>query len=408
MNLQKDGESRSRDSCGELPTNLGIGLPALKLYLEPTSDSFTFGLNSVTAQARARVPLGGGNSVAKSLAEDLYGLFKEEQIAATLQTVALASHSQNAQAFLKSQPYDLVVDVEKQISRAYKSSPNFHLTFSLLTAGGAPSSWDIQSAIQEHVQPLVQALSFVADFEVTTQVQLYATLPPTVRPSSREGQNGTYLRQDDLTAFVNAAEWPLAPSLGDGPTLNFILYVPAKDQIPLAIEGFSECSWLIPQWGGIQILNPSLDPHPVHGTSTLPQHLNKELLHLPFQTFASQLLSLLGVLQASDQAKARPLQLRLDAYKRLSTLTLYLKAASSLGSLARLAQRLSNIPIPRNVAQLVDDAISSLSSSRQAILESRWDEALSYAKVAFKESETAFFDKSMVGQVYFPDEHKVS
>jgi phosphatidylinositol glycan class S len=222
-----------------------------------------------------------------------------------------------------------------------------------------------------------------------------------------EGQNGTYLHHNDLTAFVNAAEWPLAPSLGDGPTLNFILYIPAKDQIPLTIEGIKELSWVIPQWGGIQILNPPLHPHPVHGTPTLPDYLDKDLLRLPFERFASQLLSLLGVLQSDHDAKAKPLQLRLDAYKRLSALTLHLKAGSSLGSLARLAQRLSNIPIPRNVAQLVDDAIANLSTSCRAFVGSKWAEALAHAKLAFRDSEKAFFDKSMVGQVYFPDEHKV-
>ncbi|KIW72247.1 hypothetical protein PV04_00455 [Phialophora macrospora] len=406
VNLEQGGNSGEEKSCGENPTSLSIGEPALKLYLEPTSDGFAFSQSSVAAEARARIPPSANH--AKSLAEDLYGLFREEQIAAALQTVSLASHTQDAQAFLKSQPYDMVSGIEKQINRAYKSSPEFHLTFSLLTASGAPSSWDIQHALQEHIRPLVHALSAVADFEVTTQVQLYATLPPTVRPGYKEGQNGTYLLHNDLTAFVNAAEWPLAPSLGDGPTVNFILYIPAKDQIPLTIEGINELSWVIPQWGGIQILNPPLHPHPVHGTPMLPDHLDKDLLRLPFERFASQLLSLLGVLQPDHDAKAKPLQLRLDAYKRLSALTLHLKAGSSLGSLARLAQRLSNIPIPKNVAQLVDDAITNLSTSCRAFLGSRWAEALAHAKVAFRDSEKAFFDKSMVGQVYFPDEHKVA
>ncbi len=408
VDLQQKEGAHGSESCGESPASLNIGDPALKLYLEPASDHIAFSLHAVAAEAHARIPTNAGASVAKSLAEDIYGLFKEEQIAATLQTVSLAGHSQNAQAFLKSQPYDLVAAIERQTSRSYTSSPEFHLTFSLLTASGAPSNWDIQGALEEHVLPLVRALSRVANFEVTSQVQLYATLPPTVQPSGTEGQNGTLLQQNDLPAFVNAAEWPLAPSLGNGPTLNFILYVPATDQVPLTIEGINEHSWLVPQWGGIQILNPPMQPHPVHGIPTLRQLLAKELIDSSFQTFASQLLSLLGVLHSGDNAKVRPMQLRLDAHKRLSALTLYLKAASSLGSLARLAQRLSNIPIPRNVAQLVDDAISNLVSSRRAILCSRWDEALSHAKVAFRDSEKAFFDKSMVGQVYFPDEHKVS
>jgi phosphatidylinositol glycan class S len=35
-------------------------------------------------------------------------------------------------------------------------------------------------------------------------------------------------------------------------------------------------------------------------------------------------------------------------------------------------------------------------------------EALASARVAENEAERSFFEKSMVGQVYFPDEHKVA
>jgi phosphatidylinositol glycan class S len=76
--------------------------------------------------------------------------------------------------------------------------------------------------------------------------------------------------------------------------------------------------------------------------------------------------------------------------------------------LSRLAQRLNNIPIPRNVAQLVDDTIGNLTQASNDFLESRWDSALAEATTAYRDSEKAFFDKSMVGQVYFPDEHKVA
>jgi GPI-anchor transamidase subunit S len=33
---------------------------------------------------------------------------------------------------------------------------------------------------------------------------------------------------------------------------------------------------------------------------------------------------------------------------------------------------------------------------------------LQHARKAWEDSEKAFFEKSMVGQVYFPDEHKVA
>ncbi|KAG9785195.1 hypothetical protein KCU88_g2563, partial [Aureobasidium melanogenum] len=413
VDMQPDNEKsretkEQAETCGEDASNPGLGDPALKVFLEPTDGGFAFELDPVIAKAAVRLPNKPNSNIAKSLAENLHELFIEEQIAAALQTIYLASHTQNAQAFLRSQPYDLVTKIERRINRAYKSSPDFHLTFSLFTASGAPSGWEIQTALNDYVQPLIQALSNTSTFDVTTQVQLYSSYSPAIRSVTKEGQEGAFLEQNDLTAFVNAAEWPLAPSIGDGPTINFVVYIPAKNEIPLGIDGIEGTSWLIPQWGGIQILNPPLHPDPENGVMRLPPHLTKDLLRQPFETFSSQLLSLLGVPEADVSGKVLPLQLRLDAYKRFSTLTLYLKAASSLGSLARLAQRLSNIPIPKHVAELVDASISNLTAARQAFLESRWDTALAHAKIAYKDSEKAFFDKSMVGQVYFPDEHKVA
>ncbi|KAL6250407.1 GPI transamidase component [Rhinocladiella similis] len=406
--LWNDGSTKGgkqHSGCGEDPTSPSLGEPSLKILLEPAKDSFEFKLDPVAATAVACGPI---NHVPKQMADILQDLFKDEQIAAALQVVSLAGHTNYAQSFLRSQSLDSINGIEKRISRAYKASPEFHLTFSLFTATGSPSSWDVQEALKDNIYPLVHALSNVAKIGITTQVQLYSTFSPAVQPVSVEGYNGTLLPQKDLTAFVNAAEWPLAPSIGEGPTLNFILYVPSLDQIPLAIEGSEGTSWLVPQWGGIQILNPQLNINAVSGTVALPRHLNRDDLQLPFQTFSSQLLSLLGVLHSEECTKDLPLQLRLDAYKRFSALTLYLKAASSLGSLSRLAQRLSNIPIPKHVAQLVDDTIGNLTACCHAFQDSRWDAALSHAQIAYQDSEKAFFDKSMVGQVYFPDEHKVA
>ena len=40
--------------------------------------------------------------------------------------------------------------------------------------------------------------------------------------------------------------------------------------------------------------------------------------------------------------------------------------------------------------------------------EGRYQSALQNARIAEEEAEKAFFEPSMVGQVYFPDEHKVA
>lgn len=335
----------------------------------------------------------------------LRSIFEAEHIASVIRTKEDGpssfnddNHSHNPQA---------VSHIEQELSRALKASPVYHLTFSLFTATGAPSSWDIDKALSTHIQPLVRALSKAVDIKIATQVQLYSAFSPSIQAFQIDGQSGHFLKENDLSAFVNAAEWPLSPSVGDGPTLNFIVYIPSKDQMPLKIEGGSQ-SWLIPQWGAIGILNPDLVPDPVNGQPSVPRHLSADILNPPFETFASQLVSLLGVPSLAVDNKVAPLDLRLKAHQRLTALSLHLRAASSLGSLARLAQHMSSIPIPKHVALLVENAMSNLTASSQSMRSCQWDDAVNYAGQAYQDSEKAFFDKSMVGQVYFPDEHKVA
>jgi phosphatidylinositol glycan class S len=60
------------------------------------------------------------------------------------------------------------------------------------------------------------------------------------------------------------------------------------------------------------------------------------------------------------------------------------------------------------VAALVDSALGHLAAAASFFGKGQTKEAVIDAHLAFHDSEKAFFDKSMVGQVYFPDEHKVA
>lgn len=163
--------------------------------------------------------------------------------------------------------------------------------------------------------------------------------------------------------------------------------------------------------GGIYIVNPPLTTSPDQDSPSITPHLSSSLLTPAFQSFSTQLLSLLGVPTLTHNTThpvPLPLPLRLQTHQRLSSLTLRFKAASSLGSLARLSSHLSSIPIPLHVAELVDNAMSNLTASVAAFTQSRWEDSIHHASLAYEDSEKAFFDKSMVGQVYFPDEHRVA
>lgn len=308
---------------------------------------------------------------------------------------------------------DVASSVVPRETRSLNYAPSYHLTFSLFAAGPAPSSWDIETALQSHIQPWVSALSATANFSITTQVQLFSAFSDSVRTMRDETTNGTFIHHEDLSAFVNAAEWPLSPSIGSGPTINFVLYIPLAKQAPLKIWGVHGTAWLIPQWGGICILNPPPVTHAETGKLSAPEHLSRNLLDAPFEIFTTQLLSLLGVPLARPDGTSTPLAERLHGHAQQSAVSLFQRASSTLGSLARLSQSLSSIPIPEKVAKLVDDAMDDLESAcdelRNApVNASSLERALMHAQQAYAESEKAFFDKSMVGQVYFPDEHKVA
>ena len=293
----------------------------------------------------------------------------------------------------------LAAKLARRTTRSLKYAPTYHITISLFTPTSSPSSWDIESAIDEYLSPLLASFS-ISNFTVDTQVQLYATFSPSSQQPEHDPGLGIWtLRKEDLSGFVNAAEWPLSPSIGEGPTLNFVLYVPSERMSPLMVKDSLATSWLIPQWGGITILNPSSEPE----ASKSKSKLSKEAIRPALLTFSHQLLSLLG---APESPSSFPLQLQ--TLTRVRAASLLLSASSTMGSLARLTVALPSIAIPENVAIAVDTTLSHLRATCVSLTEGRFNDALDHARVAEAEAEKGFFDKSMVGQVYFPDEHKVA
>ena len=292
---------------------------------------------------------------------------------------------------------EMAAKLARRRTRALKYASTYHISISLFTPTAVPTSWDIEGAVHEFLTPLLRSFS-ISNFTVDTQVQLYASFSPSMHQPELEAEHNRWtIRSEDLSSFINAAEWPLGPSIGSGPTLNFLLYVPDPAMSPLVIKDNGATSWLIPQWGGITILNPSKT-----GEAS-PSHLSKESIQPAMLTFSHQLLSLLG---APDTPASFPLQLQ--TLTRVQAASLFFSASATLGSLARLSESLASIPIPENVLIGVQKTLDHLKSTCDCLREGKSLTALEHARVAEEEAEKAFFEKSMVGQVYFPDQHKVA
>lgn len=371
-------------------------------------EDYSIAYDPNSAAFRSRYPQDGLSSLPFHLATFLQSIFEEEHASIAYQLFMSGRNTDDIQAFIESLSPEVTAAIQKSANRAFKPSTDYHLSFSLFTAGPAPSQWDVRAALETHIEPVRRAIALTNNVSIASQVHLYSSLSSSIHP--RLSDDGSVLSRGDLTAFINTAEWPLSPSVGTGPTINFVAYVPDTQFIPLRIEDSTSNSWLVPQWGAISILNPPLTR--LEGSETgkqiLPDILDSASIETAFNHFQTQLLQLLGV----PQSPKLPLREQLKSFQRLSALSLYLRTSSSLGSLARLAERLSSIPIPRHVLRSVNEALEQLGRFHQCLSKELtlqdWSTCFNATREAFVESEKAFFDKSMVGQVYFPDEHKVA
>lgn len=261
-------------------------------------------------------------------------------------------------------------------------SPDYHITFSLFVEDGNPVEWGIENAMNEYLVPVLSELEKkVANFTVDSQIQYYSEL------DQKDRTKGV-----DISTFVNFAEWSVN-SIHSYPSINFIIYIP-KANDPIKIQDSKSNSFLIPQWGGIKILN--LD-------NSQSRTLTKEDLLPVLELFTSQLFTLLG---APSQPPKYPL-LQIDSLSRLTTLRALKDATNSLGSLSRLANALPTIAIPRSVSHLVESSLNHIHLALKA-LKSSDDSGIWYAGLAMKDGHDAFFEKQMVQQAFFPDEHKVA
>ncbi|TAQ88448.1 hypothetical protein B7494_g3223 [Chlorociboria aeruginascens] len=328
-------------------SNLQSYAPILDIYYTP---------NQVPSSSSS------SSTLATYIASFLRETFAEEQ---AMIAYLLSTSSLPPERSPKALAPEVAESLAKWTTRSLKYAGTYHLTFSLFTSTSEPSSWDIEAALEEHFKPLLHVLSPISNFTIDTQVQLYAT----------PGVGGHILQKEDLSGFINAAEWPLSPSIGGAPTINFILY--AGD---MEVSGGGK-SWLIPQWGGVVIQSDISDLRPA------------------MLIFSNQLMSLLGAPERGS------LPLRLMTLVRVRSAGLLLKASGTLGSLARLTLALPGISIPESVAEGVYTTIEHL---RRACDGLGGKGGLENARIAEEAAEKAFFEKSMVGQVYFPDEHKVA
>lgn len=289
-----------------------------------------------------------------------------------------------------------------------KYSPRYRLAFSLLNEnaalGKSAIGWDLNEALSRYLFPALDSLQ-LHNFTIESQVQFHAPLAfdPTLFSHSNQAAYG--LTHEDLTVFVNSAEWSLSSSASNDPVLHFVLFIPSISHRPSYLldserNPMESNAFILPQWGGIVVYNPPTDM-----TSRL--HMNFDLLENIFASFRFQLLSLLGVpklpkgVVCLDDAPLS--QWQMDSLLRQRSLENVVSATETLDSIVKLVNQIENMPVKEDVRGDIQTALDSLQLTYKS--SDSAESALGYSARALTLSSRAFFNPGMLALLYFPPEH---
>uniref|UniRef100_A0AAY4BPX8 GPI transamidase component PIG-S n=1 Tax=Denticeps clupeoides TaxID=299321 RepID=A0AAY4BPX8_9TELE len=300
--------------------------------------------------------------------------------------------------------------------RAFKSSPGYEITFSLLNPDPKHHQlhWDVEAALDAYIYPLLHKMAPVANFSVDSQILYYAVLG--VNPRYDASASAYTLSADSLAHVINPVEARLGSNAASSnPVLNFLLYVPDSLHSPLIIRNdqkqeVASNAFHSPRWGGIMVYNVD----GAYGNDTqFPVDIAIDMSRV-MGVFLSQLRLMLGfqqtgappgfVLEAAGREGVAEWELDRLLWSR--SVENVATASASITSLAQLLDQIANIVINDNIAQQVASAVTALQAAVAELEAGNLALALEHSREAISASERAFFDPSLLHLLYFPDDQK--
>jgi GPI-anchor transamidase subunit S len=233
--------------------------------------------------------------------------------------------------------------------------------------------------------------------------------------------------------------------------IDFLLYCPDTSTAPLVFKAShsthrSTLAFQVPGYGGVAVLNPVRSPVSTkqHKTAVI-EDVSLERFAMPMAAFTSHIRAILGLQSSSsksnskqqcshsdrsssDQCHDDSMQVtlltanqhgvtlwELDALTRIWSLKRRALAIETLKALATLTSKVKQMEIHDEVAIKVQTAVdailqldSLLTSTTAASSNTKAATAVEIVKLArdaLTYAEAAYFDSSIIAQMYFPQEH---
>ncbi|XP_050309642.1 GPI transamidase component PIG-S [Anthonomus grandis grandis] len=247
---------------------------------------------------------------------------------------------------------------------------------------------EIDAYLQEN---FVHKLAPVAQLHVKSQ-WLYLT---ELNINAAKINDHVPIYEHDLPYVITPLETKLWTNVSPRPSINLVVYF-SHSHAPLHIYHADNKSKLLsnsfisPRWGGVYIVNPTLQ-----GDAHYEYKAHSKQI---FRTFYTMLLELFKIESSKDAS--------ITDFKIKKTHDMIESSKRTLKSLAQLLSEINSIVISDNVAEQITVALESVKMAEEFREKGDIDNALAYAKEAFKNSEEAFAHPSLLALLYFPDDQK--
>ena len=319
--------------------------------------------------------------------------------------------------------YEKIIEQKQNdlLRKAIKTGTKFELLFTLLCPNPEEilAEWDIDDGLSFFFQPMINKLKPVFSFHSGSQILYYTKIPYHPR-QFRDGSSttGFYFTQNQLSHVVNPIETKLGSQLSSNPTLNFAVYVVEKKHMPLYIRKKDKSvsqtnSFLVPRWGAMTLYNIENMTRASEISGTVQHSINMNKVMAPF---VGHFRTLIGVssftshlhkdveFESPDNDGVSDWEL--DYLMRLRTVENVASSVHTLNSLSKLLSQISNIVINDDVAKEVYAAVDAITTAKKSAGAGNLTDAISFSKLAFVASETAFFDPTLLELLYFPEDQK--
>ncbi|CAF0806895.1 unnamed protein product [Brachionus calyciflorus] len=310
-----------------------------------------------------------------------------------------------------NEEYRLKLDTERRLPskkdlKVVNFDSEYEITFSLINEIPEKySNWNIDECIRSYFLKVTDQLSQFVNFSIKAQTLLYSDFG-SYSLSSYKSDNDPffYLKQTDLSIMTNYIESRLGSRISDSSAFEFVTYISAKQPLYVATNSQNpqetkSVSFMVPRWGGIYVYNPQ-DDNPEDSTIKVDKAM---------KTFLTHFITLMGIdlnKNSKTVPRSRIYSPEIYGYLLEKTLENQLNSINTLRSLSLLLTRINSMVIEDDIAEQVKIAVESVEKSLELGSDGRISEAFLNSKTAFISSERAFFDKSLLEKLYFPEDQR--